>query len=380
MADVRGVLTQLNHALPSGVDPTRLAQWRLKEGSSYSEFRSMVANAIDGVNGEILSRWGDLIHVTFDDYLEYPTGGTIVDMPETSDLDVLDAYKGETVAHMIDLKTREFRIASSKKFLMDVRQPVLQATVINRIQSYRNLIEKAVLTRALTNTSNLLGASGYDVGWADASGTITYAPMPFGGNTFATTHNHYIGYNSSSSKTLADAFDGLAATLSEHGHEQPYTAYVAEADVTTIRGLTNYIRPTRQSVVTIDRGGATSGNQFFATGVVEATPPAGGRYIGEYDTGYGTVILRAISRLATGYVFMYKSYGQNDPRNPIYVRVRPEVGFGLRLIEEPSFDDFYPIKSIMAEVEFGVSVGRDRTAGAAGLVVAGGSWANATIS
>jgi hypothetical protein len=124
----------------------------------------------------------------------------------------------------------------------------------------------------------------------------------------------------------------------------------------------------------VDRGGATSGGQFFARG---QRPFA---LVGYYQSDYGLIELRATARLATGYAGLVKSYGQLDSRNPLAVRVHPQVGFGAYVVPETTPDDDYPVKQLDVEFEFGVGVGMDRTNGAAGLLVAGGSWADATIS
>jgi hypothetical protein len=78
---------------------------------------------------------------------------------------------------------------------------------------------------------------------------------------------------------------------------------------------------------------------------------------------------------------MFKSYGANDPRNPIALRVHPDVLFGLRIKEIPSFDTTWPVKEIYIETEFGVSCGINRAIGAAWMLGAGAStYTNPTIS
>ena len=89
-------------------------------------------------------------------------------------------------------------------------------------------VEIDVLTRCLTNTENLLGTNGYDVGWCDASTTVQYAPLQWNGKVFTTSHNHYIGYDSAS-KTFADVLDGLALTITEHGHQPPLMALISQS-------------------------------------------------------------------------------------------------------------------------------------------------------
>jgi hypothetical protein len=60
--------------------------------------------------------------------------------------------------------------------------------------------------------------------------------------------------------------------------------------------------------------------------------------------------------------------------------VHPEVGFGFYIVPETTQDDKYPIKEVHTEFEFGVGVGEDRTNGAVGYLVSGGTYANPTIS
>ena len=380
MADIKGVLTTLNHALPSGVDGTRLAQWRLREGRTYADVRSEVANAFDGVNEELLTAWSDLITITTTDYMEYPNGGSIDDMPKLTDLSRPRPRKGTTIGHMIDLWRIGDSLGGTELYFRDTREMVVLAAIRNIIQSGRNVFEKDLLTRFFSTTENALGSSGYDVPFANANpGSITYTPPQWNGKTFLSSHTHYIGYDSGGGKTFDDVFSGLALTINEHGFNGPYTAYVSEADTVTIRNLTNYVKPVN-NIQLVDRGGLTSGAIYYENGMLQAMPAVGGRYIGAYDTGYGPVYLRATNRLPTGYVGMFKSYGQNDPRNPIAVRVHPDVLFGFRIKEIPSFDTTWPVKEINIEAEYGISCGMNRTIGAAGYLVSGGVYVNPTIS
>ena len=382
--DIRGVLTTLNHQLPAGLDGTRIAQWRMREGRSYEEVRTQIANGFDDYNEEMLSAWGDMVTVTDLDYFEYPNGGTLIDMKQLSSGSRSDTVKGFTMGHMIDLLPYGQAIGGDWRYFRDTREAVVLATVRAIVQAGRNLFDKALLTRFMTTTENKLGSSGYDVPFCNAnpnsgSGGPVYVPPQWNGKVFDETHTHYLGYNSSGGKTFDDVFAGLAQTINEHGHDGPYIAYVSEADTTTIRALTNYVKPVN-NIQIIDRGGATSGNQYFENGLILAAPAVGGRYIGAYDTGYGPVGLKATNRLPTGYVALYKSYGTMDPRNPIGVRIHPDFGFGFRLMEIPSWETTWPVKEIDIEVEYGISCGVNRTLGAAGYLVAGGVWANPTIN
>lgn len=381
MADIQGVLTTLNNRLPDGIDASRLAQWLLRGGRSYSDVRTDVANAFSGLNEEILLNWGDLVFVTEDDHMEYPNGGSLTPLPVVTELDTPQTYKSETIGHMIDLLVRAGSIGGTWRFFRDMRENVLLANIRDMVQRGRNALEQHVLQRCLTNIENPLGSSGFDVPFANASpGTLKYIPPAYNGKVFADTHNHYLGFDSGSSLTLADMLIGLAETIHEHGHYPPFVAYVSEADAKDYRLLADFIRPVDASVTFVDKGAATTGANFYSTGVVGGTNLGGGRFIGGFSTPFGDVELRATSRIPSRYAFMYKSYGINDPRNPIALRVHPSTGFGFRIREYPSNEIQYPVSRIDIEIEYGISCGMNRTSGAAGYLVNGGTWVNPTIA
>lgn len=371
MAVYKGVQLASSLALPAGLDGSRIAIDASRGGISLTQLVGDVNAALQGVSAEVMDAFGDLIHITPEDHLEYPSGGDPGRMTKVSELDTVDSTYATTVGHHIDLQPYKSRYTIGEIALMDLPLPRIQANIRMHTEKVRNTFEYEVFNRAFLNTSTALLPGGYAAPFANASNGFTFAPPAFGGQTFATTHTHYVGYNSSASATLASLLDGGAAHLSEHGHQAPYTAYVAEADVATYAALTNFIAYVAPVIQTIDRAGATSGAQYFANGIVQATQPSGGRTIGWYQSNYGPVELRATYRIPTKYVFMYKSYGYNSPKNPLYVRIRPAVGFGVRMYVEPHADPLYQIKSMEMRMEFGVAAGMDRTAGFAGFLATG---------
>lgn len=380
MSEISGVLTQLNNALPSGVDGTRLAQWMLRDGRPYNEIRADIAAAFNNLNAEILTNWGDMVFITTEDHMEYPNGGSVSDLDDITDLDEVDAKKGTTVGHMLDLRVKGGAIGGTHRFFRDARSAVLTASVRDITQRGRNTFEKALLNRFMTDDSNSLGSSGYDLGFCDASGTITYTPPAVGGEEFASTHTHYVGVDDDT-KDYDDLLNELAEHLQEHGHTPPYTAKVSTANVASYHALDHFVKPVSDTVVVIDRGSETTGNRYFEHGqVMVPTMSGGGHYIGRYISPYGEMMLYATARIPTGYAGLYKSYGINNEKNPIAVRIHPDVGFGFYLSEEPSRDEKFPVKKIRVEIEYGVSCGRDRTNGVAAYLVSGGTWADPTIS
>jgi hypothetical protein len=109
-------------------------------------------------------------------------------------------------------------------------------------------------------------------------------------------------------------------------------------------------------------------------------PTIFGGTIGYYQSKHGLVEIRASNRVPSGWVNVVKSYGQLDGRNPLAVRVHPQVGFGAFLVTETTTDSQWPVKKVSIEFEFGVGIGADRSNGANAKVYAGASWANPAIS
>lgn len=380
MAEQKGPLTTLNNALPSGLDTGRILLWQLLQGRSYDELRADLAAALNDFNTKMLDAWGDLMFITEDDHFEYPDGGAVTDFPVIGELDKVDLYKGGTKGHMIDLLPRGKGIGGSWRFFRDNRESAIVASVRAIVQSGRQTFEKGLLNRAMTDNANLLGTAGYDLGFCNASAGVTYTPPIWGGKAFTSSHTHYVGVDSGS-YGYDGMLDQLMAHLQEHGHAGPFVAKISESNIASYRALTGFVQPVGNTIVVVDRGGETSGNRYFETGQVGAPGMAGGGYyIGRYSGSSGECLLYATARIPSGYAFVYKSYGRNNAKNPIAVRVHPEQGFGFFIREEASDNDKWPVKMIRIEFEYGISVGADRMVGAAGYLVAGGVWVDPTIS
>lgn len=383
-----GVLTTLSHRLPMGLDGARLAQWQLREGLSYAQYRADLVTAMDALNEELLTAWGRLISITTEDHFEYPNGGALKDMPRITSSDRGTPRRGNTVGHMIDLYRIGDAVGGDETFFRDTRLATWMATIQGFILAGRNTFEKDILNRFFNPQARLLGTNGYDVGFVNASQGVPYIPPGYNGKEFDAAHTHYLGFNSSSGDDLGDMLNGLMGTIAEHGHTGPYTAMVSAADVpgsSGYRKLPDYIKPVRDTVVYVDRGGETSGNTFFERGQITAPPASGGYYIGGFQGDHGECDLYATSRLPAGYAGMYAPGEPGQPNNPIAVRVHPDVGFGFFINEKPSFDYEWPVEYIYIRKEYGVSCNGlnalgPRTTGAAGRLVAGGVYTAPTIS
>lgn len=381
---IQGVMTQIA-PVPAGIDPARLVLWEEKGNFSYEYVRSVFGAAVQSLNEERAIAWGDLIALTSDLSVWYMNGGAVTPVKKTMGRSRPTQKIGFNAGHMIDLAVWSDSFGGSARDLEDMTESQLIGGVVGIITGFRDRFDFSVLTRALNNTENPLGTSGFDVGWCDGSpaagsGGPKYAPRKWNGKVFYEDHNHYVGYDSGSSKTFADCLEGSALLVAEHGLpiNSDFKTYISESDIATYRALTNYVQPVDS--VREDRGGQTSGNMFFEDGTVGPIPNSGGRYVGTYNTAYGFGQLFAIPRIPTKYGFLYRPGSPFAASNPLALRYRESTGYGLRVNEIPDYTTTFPVKEIDFEDEFGVSAGKTREAGAAYYLVSGGVYANPVVS
>ena len=384
-----GVLAA-NQPIPAGVDGGRLALVQLKGNITYEQLRAMIGAGAQDFNEEMVTVWGDAFYPTTKIDIVYPNGGTIPDMEVVSGGARPQLIRANIVGHMIDRKVYSYAIGGDWRSMEDADPEYILAEVRAGNQMLRNLWDKALLTQMLNNTENALGSTpGYDVGWCDGSSTLQYAPPQWNGQVFTASHQHYTAYdstvnnpNTGANYTYADALDLTAQNISQHGLGGTYKAYVSEFDVQTILALTNYERPIRISSTQVDRGGQTTGNQYFIEGQFGYTPTSGGRFIGVYNSGYGEISLYATYRIPKGYGTMFRPGAQGNVQNALAVNYRPSFGLGVKVLEKPDWNTTFPLSEVDLELEFGVSCGSSRFAGAAFEFSAGnaGTYSNPTIS
>jgi len=391
----QGVLAA-NQPIPAGLDGGRLALIALKGNMTYQQVRAIIGAGAQSFNEELITATGDLFYPTTDPAVIYANGGTLPDMEVTSGGARPSLIRANIIGHMIDRQVFTYAIGGDWRAFEDMAPENIYADVRAGSQMARNRWEKSILTRMLNHNENALGtAPGYDVGWCDGSTLdgstpgLQYAPPQVQGQVFLSTHQHYTAYDSTQTNpatsalyTFYDALNLTAKNISEHGVPGPYKAYVSEASVSTIALLSQYVRYVRLSQVQIDRGGSTTGAQYFRDGEYGATPMMGGRPVGSIQTDYGEVELLATYRIPAGYFTMYRPGPQGNQMNALAIWYRPSFGLGLKILEKPDWNSTFPLAEVDLELEFGVSCGNSRFAGAAAWFSSGngGTYLNPTIS
>lgn len=360
----------------TGWDATALRNWALADGTTYDTVVGMMRGALGAVNDELLNDplWASLVGYTDEPTVEYRVGSSN-GFEEHTEFGRADPRRADTEGHMLPLRSFDRMLGWTWDYLRNARMSQIEADIADALKDARDLFAVRLLRRLFTrgDDSGLglgLGSTGYSPGFATAAANtnVDFVPPAFGGASFTSAHEHYVGV-AGGAWTTAILLD-KAAELREHGHMPPYMALVSQTDVAEITALTGFV-PTGSMTVTYGTGVSLAN---FALNGQEITP---GTY--PFGTIYD-IMFYASPRIPTDYGFFYKSYGPNSQRNPLRVRVgrgqtRPLV---IAQTDPKAGTGVYPIQNLMLFTEFGVGVG-DRTNGTAAYVN-NANWADATIS
>ncbi len=354
-------------ALPSGYDTAYLTQIALKDGRNYDQYLSDISAAIAAANGELLNDplIASLVSVTEDTTLEYQIGVSNGFQPHT-EYGLPDGKRAKTTGSMLPLDSYDRMLDWTWDYLRNARSAQLDANVDSAIADLNDKWQQAILARLFKSTYTTVGASGKSMPLADAgTADSTYIPvnLPARATAFASSHDHIHAYNGITQAGL----EAGVANLWEHGLDAPFDLLIAMADMaswSTVANVTGWIK---RADGLIRYGNATDLAQV------------GDDYVAVVETSaYGPVRVRASARIPTTYWAIYKSFGANDARNPLKVRVSPEFGVGAVLLSGRQFPiKQFPLEGAMLFSEFGVAV-NDRI-GAAVYENTSGSWADPTI-
>lgn len=377
---VIGPRAAVDLAFPTGLDAGTILNFLLKNGSSAEEYVRRVAAAIGAVNAQIVSQWGGLFYVTQDLYaFEVQGESSRRSTPHAAEFGHADPVRGSNVGRMLPIpKMYEDALAWTPQYMRDAFLSQLEADQTIIADSWWNRVGGDFWTRVFTNTENLVGTTGYDVPWAIGTGTnVNYIPRQYRGNTpFTTAHTHFVVQNSSDSKTFTTLFEAMMKDMRHHGYTGRLQGFVSFDDVDTIVALANFVQLTPADQLIISSGTGTDPLRY-SRGETEGVP---GELFGYFNSKkYGVLELRWDERIPAKYAFVTKSFGVNNPRNGVAIRVRPDVGFGLRVDPRVTNQLQPALEAIYFPAEHAVGI-NDRLNGVAGYLEAGATvWVNPTI-
>lgn len=363
MGSILGYNDMKAWALPVGWDATELQKYAMADGSSAEEiFNDLLAGLI-AASQSMLSHpiYGGLVSVTEEIGREYRDGSASSRMSKRSEYSAADPKKSTTIGHMFPKESYDYTLGFTMDFLREARRSQIDANISDALDAVINEYEIAVLTRFFSNTENLLGTSGYDVPFVVGGGNVPFVPPQYRGFSFDATHSHFIRDAEANREA---AIEAAVVHLVHHGIMGPYIGIVPFADISDYAALTSFRKPQRE--------GITYANTINLAQINEEV------FFGLLETKHGLVLLHATNRLPTDYFGLYKSYGMDDPRNPLAVRVSRDYKFTPIAMRGEGFK-IYPLENMVIIHEYGVGV-RDRLNGVAIKFAASGSYSNPTIS
>lgn len=361
-----------DNVILTGIDATLLTNYRLRDGATYEDVANMANAAVGGFNAGLANDpfWSMLISFTDQLDTRYIIGNAATMVAHT-EYGRPDPRRAEMAGHMLPLRKWDYMLGWTADYLEEARLDDLQNDIALAIEAARNRWRMSLLARLLKrgdDSGGVVGLSttGLSPGFATAAAStgVDFIPPTYGGTSFTVDHEHYVAI-AGGAFTVA-VFTDAAAELMEHGHEPPYEFLIGPLDEATVSGLTGFVSV---NAALINQAITTASTTF--TGA----PVDGKRPIGAIE-GFRVWVVPGIPQY---YGFAFKSYGPNNVRNPLRVRVPVGQRAPRLLVVRDSLNPgIAPVENLMTQMAFGVGVG-DRTNGTA-RYVNNANWADGTAA
>jgi hypothetical protein len=330
------------------------------------------------VNEALNAAWGGLVYFTQAPYAYYGQGdGASSQTPTKVEFKQADAVRSDHSGHMLPFVDYEDALAWTPQYLRDAFEAQLTADRTQIAGRWRLRVDLGILTRMLTTTENALG-SGYDVPWAIGTGTnVNFLPPQYGSYPFDSSHTHFKFLNATlNAAGVALMLGTMMTELRHHGYSGRLSVQVSETDVSLYTGMSkNFVELLPNGVLPV--AGNSNAPVYVTGGEIQGVP---GELFGLYKGDKGYAELRYLNHIPTGYLWMGKSFGVNNPNNGITVREHPTRGFGLFANPQVTRSINPELDIILFQAGHGVGT-NNRLNGVAGYVASGAaSYVNPTIT
>jgi len=359
----------------TGWDATALRNFALQDGTTFDNIVNEMRAALGAVTAEIINDplWAGVASFTEQPDTEYRVG-TSNGFGDFTEYGRPDAKRADTEGHMLPLKAYDRGLGWTWDYLRKSRMSQIEADIADAVQDVRDLYRVQFLTRMLkrgddSGESLGLGTGGYSPGFATAAAStaVDFTPPEYGGTSFTSDHEHYVGLAGGS--FTAAVFTDAHNELKEHGHQPPYEFWIGNSDEATVKGLTGFVTTSSQLV---NYGEDTALASFGQGNQIDMN-------VSYYIGALSDFRVRVVPGMPQYYGFGFKSYGARSQRNPLRVRLQK----GMTLPSVMAMPDprsgagaVYPLQFMMLFTEFGVGV-MDRTNGTT-RYVNNATWADGT--
>lgn len=375
---ILGPRALLDIAVPTGIDGSKVLSWAMRDGTSGPQVIGRAASIIGEVNQRVFNKYSGMLYVTQEIYARYRQGaGSKTRTPRRPEFAKPDPIRGQEIGHMLPLHDYADAVAWSQLYLRDAYMAQLDADLREIADRWETRVGEDFWTRVLTDNENLLpgATAGWDVGWAIGTGTnVNYIPPQYGATVHTAAHTHYVWVDDATG-SWADVLDDQVAHLRHHGTAGRLVEFVSGADLAEWQAIDGFVELNPRGVTVVS--GNVGAPIRITDGEFEGLP---GETFGYVNTLRGLVELRYDDFIPTNYCFLTKTYGANNPRNPVAVRVHPTGGFGLVVDPQVTNSIVPELDYVMFTASHGIGV-NDRIAGVAGYLNNGASaWVDATVA
>lgn len=367
-----GVRDTTSLVMLAGWDATELKNFSLQDGTTFDTVVAEMNAALGALNGDLNADplWSSIVSYTDMPELEYRTGVSN-GFERHTEYGRPDPRRADTTGHMLPLKAHDRGLGWTWDYLRKARMSQIRADISDTVKDAYDLVRVEILARLLkrgddSGEADGLGITGYSPGFATAAAStaVDFTPPAFGGTSFTSDHEHYVGIAGGAFTNAV--FSDAKTELAEHGHDAPYEFLISKSDESTVRALSDFIPVGNllvnygddTSLATLNRDLSRNGSYYIGT-------------IHDFA-------VRVLPGMPQYYGFGWKSYGPNSQRNPLRIRlgqgiVRPQF---VAMPDPRAGTGAYPLQYMMLFTEFGVGVS-DRTNGTA-RYVNNATWADGT--
>lgn len=361
-----------DNVILTGIDAALLEKFRLADGTTYATVVAMAEARLSAFNSTLTGDrfWGMLTSYTDRPDTRYAVGNT-AEMVAHTEYGRPDPNRAELAGHMLPLRKWDYALGWTADYLEEARLEDVEQDLGLALAAAETTWRKRLLTRLLkrgddSGTVNGLSTTGLSPGFATDAGStgVDFAPPSYAGTSFTTAHEHYVPDAGGAFTTAI--FTDAASELREHGHEPPYEFLLSPSDESVVVALAEFLSVNEALI----NAGILSAQVTFNGEAINGKRPIGA------IEGFRVWV---VPGMPDNYGFGFKSYGLNNPMNPL--RVRVPVGQrapALKLYRDNNNPGIYAIQNLMSQMAFGVGVG-DRTNGTPRFV-AGAAWADGTAA
>lgn len=308
-----------------GMSASGILNFQNRNGLNPQRIIEMAATAAGAANEAAMARWDGITYLTESDHARYRQGSGVAAArtKKLTEASHSEPRKGPMTGHMLPIWDREYSLAWTEQYLLDCYQDQVDADIMEQVSQFQYDFEADVVTRLLSNAENSF-AGGYDVGWAIGTGmTVNFIPPTYQTYVFDSTHTHFQFHTGTTAADYKALRDQMMKELRHHGLRGVLVQLISEADVDAWAAVDGFVEITPANIATF---AAPSSPMRVQIGSIEGVP---GELIGVFRTNRGIVEIRTHDVIPTGYTWMGKSFGRNNPENGLVVRVHPNVPFGM---------------------------------------------------